>query len=92
MAKGTIRPNLPPNRERACSCKAALVGASLLAIIDLTGAKHRRQAGSYGAQRLHHALRKSQTGAAPPETVAGRHSTQSCSSTRNSSNFTGFAR
>lgn len=90
MTKGTIRPNLPPNRERGCSCKAALVGASLLAIIDLIGAKHRRQAGSYGAQRL--ALRKSQTGATPPETVAGRHSTQSCSSTRNSSNFTGLAR
>ncbi len=46
MTKGTIRPKLPPNRERGCSCKAALVGASLLAIIDLTGAKHRRQAGS----------------------------------------------
>ena len=52
MAKGTIRPNLPPNRERGSSCKAALVGASLLAIIDLTDAKHRRQAGSYRVERF----------------------------------------
>ena len=33
-----------------------------------------------------------QTGATPPSSVAERHSTQSCSNTRSSSNFTGLAR